>query len=281
MRTLEVVGLTLIVAATAVGVAWLLLRAGIVRAPFDFGPVEEMLGAMFGVLLAILVLFASEHYADARSHAEQEAAGLNDIFRIAGDYSPAERDPLQHDVVCYAREAILYDWSSGSQDGSPILNARASQLHRDAQTIAVNHPQSYLLSSLFDGVTKASDGHQLRLADRQGRVPSVVWVVIYIGVGVLMLFLALEYLPDNRHRLLALPAATVVLASMTIVIYMLDHPYGSAIRLQPRGLHSLLRTVSLTSGRPLPASVLAPCQIVKPNPVPANPNTLPKDVPAG
>ncbi|MBV8396545.1 MAG: hypothetical protein JO064_09855, partial [Actinobacteria bacterium] len=72
------------VTAVAIALTWALLRWSPLRPPFDFGAVDALVGIVYGILLAILVLFASDHYTAAINDSNREATALNNMYKAAG-----------------------------------------------------------------------------------------------------------------------------------------------------------------------------------------------------
>ena len=69
-------------------------------------------GAAYGLLLGLLVVFAVGHYTDVRHEAQGEAStlvALQDTVRV---YPPETSDPVRHDVVCYMRSIVHDEWPS-------------------------------------------------------------------------------------------------------------------------------------------------------------------------
>ncbi len=61
--------------------AGLVLRFTPLEPPFDFGAVDALIGIVYGILLAILVLFASQHYTAAVNDSNGEATALNNMYK--------------------------------------------------------------------------------------------------------------------------------------------------------------------------------------------------------
>src|SRR5437899_1511215 len=69
-------------------------------------------GAAYGLLLGLLVVFAVGHYTDVRHEAQAEAStlvALQDTVRI---YPSETSDPVRHAVVCYMRSIVHDEWPS-------------------------------------------------------------------------------------------------------------------------------------------------------------------------
>ena len=62
------------------------------------------------------------------------------------------------------------------------------------------------------------------------RIPTPLWVVIYVGVFLLALLIGLHYTDDPRGRVTALASTTVLLTVVITVLAVLDRPFGVGAR---------------------------------------------------
>ena len=249
------------VAAVALGLTWVALRFTPLKPPFDFGAVDALVGIVYGILLAILVLFASQHYTAAIDHADQEATALNDVYKSAGVLQPAVRDTLRHEVVCYAREKIEFEWPvlrRSNGQGSPEVFARTRELNQTVEGIARANPQNLIVSTLFQANLSRGEARQLMLEDSRPELPFPLWFVVLLGIGVVVFLLAIRYWQEPPHLVAVLVMSLLLLLSMVGALAELDRPFASNIGLQPRAMESVLTNVVQSSHSA--NRVLGPCK---------------------
>lgn len=247
-------------AAFAVGVTWLVLRFTPLHPPFDFGAVDALITIVYGILLAILVLFASDHYTRAIDHADQESTALNAMYKSAGILPAATRDQLQHTIVCYAREKIALEWpalrkSDGS--GSPVVFARTRQLNAEVEAIVRAHREDLTVQTLFQSNLQRATARQLMLDDSRPELPPPLWFVVLLGIAIVVFLLAVRYWHEPPQLAAALVVSLLLLCSMVVALAELDRPFASTIGLKPRAMESVLTSVVQSSN--VAPSVLAPC----------------------
>jgi hypothetical protein len=248
------------VALLGVLIAGLVLRFTALKPPFDFGAVDALVGIVYGILLAILVLFASEHYTAAISNADKEATSLNDIYKSAGTLQPAVRDGIRHQVICYAREKIELEWPAlrdSDGKGSPVLFTRTRELNSEIEAVARARPTDLIVSTLFNANLSRAEARQLMLEDSRPELPRPLWIVVLLGIGIVMFLLALRYWEVRAHLVAALLASLILLVAMVGALAELDRPFASIIGLQPRAMESVLTSV-VQSSSSSPA-VFKPC----------------------
>jgi Protein of unknown function (DUF4239) len=256
------VAIVLAVAIAALGVvaAGVVLRVTALKPPFDFGAVDALIGIVYGILLAILVLFASGHYTAAVDHANQEATALNDMYKSAGVLPTASRDRIRHDIVCYAREKIDLEWPvlrKSKGDGSPVVFARTRQLSQEIEDLARAEPRDLTVATLFDANLQRGTARQLMLEDARPELPAPLWVVVLLGVGIVMFLLSLRYWTERSHLVAACAVSLLLLVAMIGAIAELDRPFARIIGQQPRAMETVLTNVVQSSSGS--AAALRPC----------------------
>jgi hypothetical protein len=256
------IAIAIVAALLGVAIAGIVLRFTALRPPFDFGAVDALVGIVYGILLAILVLFASQHYTAAIDNANREATSLNDIYKAAGVLQPGVRDDLRHQVICYAREKIELEWPAlrrSDGNGSPVLFARTRTLNEQVQAIARAQPTNLIVSTLFSANLARAQARQLMLEDSRPELPRPLWLVVLLGIGIVVFLLSLRYWEERSHLIAALLASLVLLIAMVGALAELDRPFASTIGLEPRAMESVLTSVVQSSA--LSPAVLRPCAV--------------------
>lgn len=216
----------------------------------------------YGVLLGLLVAFGSNHYSDVRKQAQDEATTLNALYDSVSVYAPQVRDPAEHDVLCYMRSIRDDDWPS-MERGNPLQSPRAllygDRLRARVRTLPSmgTHGESSAYGRAQGLLTDADRSRQNLLFATQSGIPTVLWVVIYVGAFLLFFLIALHYHGRPAGRFVSLGAVVVLLTVVVSVIGILDQPYGAAARVQPRGLTQaieLLRAGHTATGPFTPCS---------------------------
>lgn len=261
MSGLVAIVLAVVIALVGVAAAGGVLQLTPLEPPFDFGAVDALIGIVYGILLAILVLFASDHYTAAVEHSNQEATALNDMYKAAGVLPTPTRNLLRHNIVCYAREKIELEWPilrESNGDGSPVVFARTRQLSQEVEDLARAQPRDLTVASLFDANLQRGTARQLMLEDARPTLPLPLWVVVLLGVGIVMFLLSLRYWETRSHLIAATGVSLLLLVAMIGAIAELDRPFARIIGQQPRAMETVLTNVVQSSSGS--AAALRPCR---------------------
>jgi hypothetical protein len=230
----------------------------------EYGVAQGFVAASYGLLIGLLVAFGTTHLSDVRQQAQNEADSLLSLSGTVQVYPPKIRDPTQHLVLCYMRSIRDDDWPS--MERGSALESRAGLNYGDRlrQTIA-DLPQSGAREGSAYGraqsnLDSADNARQQLLFFTQPRVPTLIWVVIYVGAFILFLLIASHYAGRPAGRTLALGSVVVLLTVVVTVLGILDQPFGPGLRLGPTSLEHAIKLAEApgSAGSPPPA-VVAPC----------------------
>ena len=255
------------VIASAIGLAVLVHRtrktADDGEAP-DYRVVLGFVSSAYGLLLGLLVVFAVGHYSDSRNQAEAESTSLVALYDSLGVYSPEIRHKVRHNIVCYMRSIVSDDWPS-MEDGNSTEDPRAlawgDRVRDDVRNLPLDTPhESSAYGRAVGFITDASKSRQQLLFFTEPRIPTPLWVVIYVGVFLLVFLIALHYTDDSRGRVIALTSLTVLLTVVISVLAILDRPFGVGTLVQPNEMRQAITLLSQGTN----PSTLRPCRDIPP-----------------
>lgn len=250
------------VIAAAIGLAALVhrTRKGEEEPP-DYRVVLGFVSSAYGLLLGLLVVFAVGHYSDSRSKAEEEATSLVALYDAVGVYPAHTRDVVRHNLVCYMRSIVSDDWPSmedgNSTEASPTL-AFGDRVRANVRNLPLSTQRGNSAYGRSVGfITDAGEARQQLLFLTEPKIPTPLWVVIYVGVLLLVFLIALHYTDDPRGRVTALGSVTVLLTVVVAVLGTLDRPFGWGARVEPDEMRQAIALVSVDAKD----SVVAPCPV--------------------
>ena len=218
-------------------------------------------GAAYGLLLGLLVVFAVGHYTDVKHESQAEASklvALQDTVRV---YPSETSDPVRHDVVCYMRSIVHDEWPSmerGKDTGVPRTLGFGDRVRADVRNLPIdNQKEGSAYGRAGALITDASESRQRLLFFTEQRIPAALWVVIYVGAFLVVLLLVGHYFTRPAGRAVALGSVAVLMTVVVSVLATLDQPFGIGARVHPEEMNQAIELV--LTGEKNPA-VLAPCR---------------------
>lgn len=190
----------------------------------------SVIGTMFAVMLAFVILLALQSYQRAREGSSVEAIAVNELHSIAAVFQPPTSDHLQGGLVCYARAVIEDEWPA-MRDGrsSELVQSWIDKLGRE---FAITDPhgarQETAYAQWFDEQAQRREGRRERLAEASPFVPLPLWFVLGIGASLTIAYMCAQ--ADRREGVLiqSIPIGfvTALATAGLLVVFFLDHPYA-------------------------------------------------------
>jgi hypothetical protein len=199
------------------------------------GYIVAVVGVIYGVLLALVVLAVWSDFEEARLNVELEANELADVYRLAGGLPAATRDEVRAAARQYTLSVVEDEWPAMAADHDStatwdFMDAlwRQALAYQPATT-----GQEAVHTELLAATERLSDHRRLRLLESRHHLPWVLWTAVLAGAGSTIGF---AYLFGVRHSYLH--AVMTGLLAWTIglsifVLLALDRPFSGSVRIRP------------------------------------------------
>jgi hypothetical protein len=212
--------------------------------PPDYRVVLGFVASAYGLLLGLLVVFAVGHYNDTRSKAEDEATSLVALDGAVAVWPLETRRPYRRDLLCYMNSVVVNEWPSmedGSSSESPETRTWGDHLAAATRGLPLDTDReraAYGRAAAF--LTDAGKARQQLLFFTEPRIPTALWVVIYVGVFLMVLLISLIYTDNPKGRVTALACLILLLSVVVAVLSMLDRPFGPGVQVPPNEMRQAI-----------------------------------------
>ncbi len=227
----------------------------------EYGLVLSFVGAAYGLLLGLLVVFAVGHFNDVRTEAQKEASSLVSIYDTVRVYPPATANPVHHDLVCYMRSIADDEWpvmERGSQLEASRTLRFGDRLRAGIRALPTDgSPQTSAYGRANTLISDAGQSRQRLLFLTKPEIPIVLWVVIYVGAFLVFFLLAVHYAARRDGVLVVLGSVAVLMTVVVGVLGMLDQPFGAGVRVHPDQMRQAVQLLMSDGGTN--RTVLQPC----------------------
>jgi hypothetical protein len=249
------------VIAAAVALAVVVHRRGARDEAPEYQSALTFVGAAYGLLLGLLVVFAVGHFSDVRHESQQEASSLVALEDTVRVYPPETSDRVRRDVVCYMRSIVDDDWPSmerGNHLEARRTLAFGDRVRADVRNLPSGDPmQGSAYGRANTLITDAGQSRQRLLFFTEPEIPIALWIVIYVGAFLVILLLTAHYATRPAGRIAALGSVAVLMTVVVGVLGMLDQPFGIGARVHPDQMRQAVDLV--LTGEKNPA-ILRPCR---------------------
>jgi hypothetical protein len=214
------------------------------------GFIYAVIGVIYAVILALVVIATWEDFGRARVTVEDEANAAAEIFWYAHSLPEPEGRHVQELVRSYAEEVVEVEWPLMEQGRTPPMEStretpsgwiliddiRATMQGLEPQTEA---DQEQFAEGLDQG-EQLADARRMRLVAAEEGLPTVLWVVLIsggMGVVAFTYFYGLENIWAHMLMVVWLAGGiTLVL----FAIYSIEHPFSGGARVDPSAFELIL-----------------------------------------
>lgn len=207
-----------------------------------------VLGVIYAVLLGFAVIVVWENFRDGQSSVMHEASALSTIYRLADGVGPAVAGQIQQAASHYA-EVVVREEAPMMAQGLRISGHATLSLSALYTAVLSAKPatpgQSDAYQSLLVALTTLADARRDRLELGGSTVPQVIWIVLFGGAILNIIFLLFF---GTRHiwvQMLMSGMLTAVIFMALFAIIMIDHPFAGSVRVTMEPIQYVLDHVAL------------------------------------
>jgi hypothetical protein len=215
------------------------------------GFLYAVVGVVYAVLLALLVIAVWERYQGARETVESESNAVADIAWLASRLPEAERHQLQELARSYAQEVLDEEWpvmeqgmegklegERGTPEGWNLVDDMRATLQ---ELEPVTEAESQLNAEGLDQIDRLGDDRRLRLVAAEEGLPGVLWAVLVFGAVVVIGFTYLFGLQNTWAHRLMVAALTAVIALVLFTIGAMEYPFSGGARIDTGAFELILQ----------------------------------------
>jgi len=212
------------------------------------GPEFQVVGTIYAVLLAFVVITVWQHHNSITDTVEEEASNLLELRRDAGQYPEAVSRPLLAALRAYAEAVVDDEWDAMRRgEESP----RAHEAYKKLWSLYRELPVADLreLATQTETLRRMNDlaaNRNLRLLHARERIPSVLWITLLAGAVLTVGFSYFFGVSNLRLHILATATFAGIIALFIFVIVVLEAPFARAGAVSREPFERVLRIMQDT-----------------------------------
>jgi hypothetical protein len=230
------VGLTLGVVLLAV---WLIRR--VVPATRDgfhaeiSAPMLGVVAAVFGLLLAFVIIIAYQNFLEADANVSQEADALASIVRDSAAFPEPGGSNVRRAVGTYVRSVVTTEWPQ-MRDGhdSDVAKGGLDSIYAAFRTVG---PRSAAEIAFYDDAVRqlnnGLDARRNRIQAATGGLPGDIAALLLFSSLVIVAYAVLVGSPNFWFHLLGPAAVAAVIAVSLVVLVDLTYPFSGDFAIGP------------------------------------------------
>jgi hypothetical protein len=203
------------------------------------GFIIAIVGVIYAVLLAFVVIVSWEQFSEAANTVGEEASALRGLYRETVAYPPEVRAQIQADVRDYATAAITREWPAMArgEPGDPAVAAALDRLAEHIAELPADTPvrQEYVAVEA-DRFAELVSFRSQRLDFVGQGLPGVLWVALAIGGVVTIGFAMIFGLRSTPLHLIMTGSLAAVIGVLLFVAVSIDQPFVGDVAVAPAPL---------------------------------------------
>ena len=206
------------------------------------GFIYAVLGVIYAVLIALVVIAVWEDYAAARDTVEREASELDDVFRLAHPLPDPEGRQLQELARSYAQVVVDEEWALMAQGRtSPQAWDLLDQMTLRFENVEVRtRADQVLYGEALDRMNELADARNARLVEAGEGIPTVLWGVLTVGGVLVVSFTYLFGLENTLVHTLMVAMLALIISSVLFTVGVLEYPFSGDVRVSPEAFELVL-----------------------------------------
>jgi hypothetical protein len=205
------------------------------------GYIYSVVGVVYAVLLAFIVIIVWQKHTEVQVQVEQEANQLGDLYRNARVFPEEVRTRLQNQIRAYSRIVVEKEWPALAKgETSADAWAAFNQLWRAYQQVEArnDHERLWYAKSL-DQLDQLADYRRLRLLSNRAAVPALMWVVL-VTTGIITIGFSFFFgAPNSSAQALMTAGLSATIGFVLFLIWDLNGPFSGLVRIEPVAFQQL------------------------------------------
>ena len=199
------------------------------------GFIYAVVGVIYAVLLAFVVITVWEQYTEAEKNVNTEASHVVDIYRNAEAFPDSIRDKIQTETINYMNDIINYEWKSmkNLEISSEAKKSYKSLWKTIIEYIPVTTYENMWYAETIKELNQLADARRFRINSIYFDIPSLMWFILFIGAFITIGFSYIFGTKNNIAHIIMIICLSSSIGLILILIDALVHPFSGFIQLTP------------------------------------------------
>jgi len=189
-----------------------------------------VLGAFYGLVLAFVIVAAWEQFTAANANSHQEASALESLYKLGAGFAEPMRTRFDSAVSEYTRRVVDEEWPQMANDTYRAQTGQTLKLWSILLSYhAADSREQMLEDKAIDQLNIVGQARNQRILYYDDDLPSVVWLVIYLGCAITIGFSYFFGSHIFRAQVVMCAFFSVLLGITILAILELAHPYQGTV----------------------------------------------------
>jgi hypothetical protein len=207
------------------------------------GFIISLVGVLYGVLLAFVVVAVWERFDEANGAADHEAETVLALYRDASafaDDAPGVRGAL----AGYARSVVVDEWPvmASSQEDHELTDAAMADVFRAYRGVTLSDPREELfLEGSLNRLDELTEARRARVFASVSHVAAPMWTLVLAGAAITIGFACFFTVPSFGAHCAMVSAVAVLIGLTLFLIVSLDYPFTGDLAVGADAMQDAIR----------------------------------------
>ncbi|HEY9731184.1 MAG TPA: hypothetical protein V6C89_04695 [Drouetiella sp.] len=228
--------------AVSLGGMWIVRnkvpRAVLVENHEVAGYMLSTVGALYAILLGLIVVNVQSKFEAANRMAVTEANCLSDLAHLSAIYSESSRKQIHKHLYDYAVAARSEDWSqvsTGQIKEATIPAYRALWISINKLEVEGSKQES-AYSTMLSVMAELSDARRFRMVASHNGLSPILWAVLIIGELLIVWFTYFFSVENVKAQTIMTSFVVLFLSLNLLLVFLYDNPYRTDLGARNAGV---------------------------------------------
>lgn len=199
------------------------------------GFIVAVVGVMYGVLVASVVVMVWAQFDATRRDVEHEAGAVASLYRVAEGLPGAERQRIHDAADAYVEVVVADEWPAMAANKLSV----STQLALDELWATVREPEFpdahdlLLQDKLLDQVEKVTELRRARLTAAGDGLSWLLWLVLIAGAAITIAYCYFFGVAQPTAQVILVGLLTLMICLDLFLIAALDLPFTGVLVVKP------------------------------------------------
>lgn len=203
-----------------------------------------VLGVLYAVLLAFAIIVVWQKFSEAEASVVQEAGAATTIYRLSQGMGEKPAADIRSAVTAYLKAAIEDDWPAmdrGTPNADPAARKALDAIYATLLTASIaQNAGNPVVSEILYQLDQMTQARRARLIASEGAVPNIIWVVLFGGAVVTIVFTFFFGTLNLRVQIMMTGLLALLIFGELLTIVAIDRPFTGPVKVEPTPLAYVL-----------------------------------------
>ena len=201
----------------------------------------SMIGILYGVFLAFIVIAIWENYDHVKSNIANEADAISNIYRDAKGLPPRLEFSIDSCAKQYIKIVVESEWAmmAHNKESKEAMQARNKLQNLIIKFKPQNLGEQTIFAEMISNLNELTTARRSRVNTANAELPLILWAIL-IGGGILLIFYsACFYIEDQKFHLWLAFGVSGLIAILLFVALELNYPFVGSGAIKPDAFQAL------------------------------------------